>query len=210
MLGNERVEAVPMRGDSKIEVVSDEARGSQGAQAVRNSGLFFLTKQEDDERQRKIVELYDQYSSYLYKYLRTLRLDEGEAEDVVQETFLRLANHLITGAQDVNLRSWLFQVAHNLSMDIHRASERDRPNPEEVIKEEPADPKFDPERIYLQKEAMKRVNQAMTQLTTKQRNGILLRAQGLRYGEIGSVLGVTESRAIYLVKRALKRLTGGL
>jgi len=199
-----------MRGDGKMELMSDEACTCQDAQAVSNSGLIFLTKQEDVERQRKILELYDQYSSYLYKYLRTLKLDEEEAEDVVQETFLRLAKHLITGVNDANLRSWLFQVAHNLSMDIHRANERDRTDPEDVNQEEPADPKSDPERIYLQKEAMKRVNQAMTKLTTKQRNGILLRARGLRYGEIGSVLGVTESRAIYLVKRGLMRLTGGL
>jgi DNA-directed RNA polymerase specialized sigma24 family protein len=51
---------------------------------------------------------------------------------------------------------------------------------------------------------------ALCQLTSQQYNSILLRAQGLHYREIGEVLGVSEQRALYLVKRASQRLVGGL
>ena len=158
------------------------------------------------------MELYDACSSPLYKYLCTLGLDREEAEDAIQETFLRLAGHLTEQGNDVNLRAWLFQVAHNLSMDKHRSDRRDRARLEESsdVAVEFADPSAGPEHIYLQKEAMMRADAALNRLTPQQRNGILLRAQGLRYMEIGAVLGVSESRAIHLVKRGLKRLAGDL
>jgi RNA polymerase sigma-70 factor (ECF subfamily) len=179
---------------------------------VRNNDLFSLVEHEDAQRQRQIMELYEAHSPGLYKYLRGLGLAKEEAEDAIQEAFLRLATHLIEGLADSNLRSWLYQVVHNLSMDIHRERSRNKGRTEIPIEMmmEPADPNADPEGILLHKERMKRVNEVLTQLTPKQRSSILLRAQGLRYLEIGSVLKVSESRAIYLVKRGLMRLAGGL
>ncbi len=212
MLASGLEKAVPLRGSGKLNWMSDDNRGRKATVRIRNSKLHSLTEREDTERQRKMMELYDAYSSALNKYLRSLGLTQDETEDAIQETYLRLAGHFIEGGEDGNLRSWLFQVAHNLSMDVHRASRRDRENTqaESEIVIEPADPEANPERIYLGKERMNRVNAAMARLTPQQRSGVLLRAQGLRYMEIGAVLGVSESRAIYLVKRGLMRLAGGL
>lgn len=212
MLGNEYVEAVPLCGYTGIEMASKDASVLKGTYGAKNPGSFSLTEQEDEKRQKQIMELYDSHSSSLYKYLRTLGLVRDEAEDVIQEAFLRLASHLLEGGADSNLRSWIFQVAHNLSMDKHRGRRRSKTSNEAVdeITVEPTDPAADPEQIYLHKETIQRVNSAMTRLTPQQRNGVLLRAQGLRYMEIASVLGVSESRAIHLVKRGLMRLTGGL
>jgi RNA polymerase sigma-70 factor (ECF subfamily) len=126
----------------------------------------------------------------------------------MQECFLRLAKHLIDGGSDINLRAWLFQVAHNLSMDLHRAHDHTKPakEPEGEVSTDLSDPTSNPEGIFLQEEAMRRMHIAMTQLSPKQRSGVLMRAQGLRYLEIASALKVSESRAIYLVKRGLTRL----
>jgi RNA polymerase sigma-70 factor (ECF subfamily) len=155
-----------------------------------------------------IMDLYDTAHTSLYKYLINLSLSPDEAEDVIQEVFLRLANHLKGGGNDRNLRSWVFRVAYNCSMDIHRSNGRNYSgvSRDEEDMEEISDPGKDPELIYLQKERMKRVSDAMSQLTPKQRNSVFLRSEGLRYMEIGSVLGVSESRAIYLVKRGLQQL----
>jgi len=157
------------------------------------------------------MELYDSYSPLLYKYIRGLGIARPAAEDIIQEVFLRLTRHLIDGGDSRNLRAWLFQVAHNLAMDVHREVRREQTAVGDLgVASESSDPDSDPEVIFLRKETMKRVSAAMTGLTPKQRNGVLLRAQGLRYLEIASVLKVSESRAIYLVKRALMRLAGGL
>jgi RNA polymerase sigma-70 factor (ECF subfamily) len=77
-------------------------------------------------------------------------------------------------------------------------------------KDEPIDPKANPECVYLQKERFGQLKAAMSQLTTQQYNCILLRTQGLRYREIGELLGISEQRAIHLVKRGMQRLMGGL
>jgi RNA polymerase sigma-70 factor (ECF subfamily) len=156
--------------------------------------------------------MYDALSPSLLSYLHNLRISVDEAEDVVQEVFLRLANHLRKGGEESNLRSWTYQVAHNLAMDIHRTARRNRSNSEvgDEVENELVDPTSDPEQAYLNKEEIKRVQDAMEQLTKQQRNSVLLRAQGLRYAEIASVLRVSEQRALVLVKRALLRLAGGL
>jgi len=186
-------------------------RAAAFSESIGRMELLSSTKQEDEQRQRRIMELYETHSAGLYKYLRGLGLVREEAEDMVQEAFLRLANHLIAGGENINLRSWLYQVGHNLSMDIHREhswsiTSSDITN---EILGKLVDPKSDPEGTVLHEERIKHVKQAMTRLTPKQRSGVLLRSQGLRYTEIASVLNVSESRAIYLVKRGLILLAGG-
>jgi RNA polymerase sigma-70 factor (ECF subfamily) len=195
-------------GLEKVEWVVDDDSGQGDGFFMDAPVLHVLNEKDDSVWQNHVLELYDTFNISLYRYLRSLGLSKDEAEDVVQETFLRLAGHLRAKGSDGNLRSWIFQVAHNCSMDIHRGNRRNHvavdPGGERTY--EPADPNADPEWTYLQKEKMKRVTAAMLALTPRQRDSILLRAEGLRYGEIASVLSVSEQRAIHLVKRGLMRL----
>jgi len=89
------------------------------------------------------------------------------------------------------------------------------PRPGETDQTQPinghrADPDANPELACLENERQYRLKHAMSQLTQRQRSSILLRAEGLLYREIASVLGVSEQRAIHLVKRGLARLSEGL
>jgi RNA polymerase sigma-70 factor, ECF subfamily len=197
-------------GYCKSGLVANAAKGGDVAVPIGTSNPFSRTHKGNTGN--LVMELYDAYSPQLYKYIRGLGIARAEAEDTVQEVFLRLATHLIDGGDCRNLRAWVFQVAHNLSMDVHREVRRDQTAAGDLggMVAERSDPDSDPEAIYLQKETMQRVGAALTELTPKQRDGVLMRAQGLRYLEIASVLKVSESRAIYLVKRALMRLAGGL
>ena len=180
---------------------------------VRGPASMRLSLAEEDAAtwQERTLELYDALHLALLRYLRRLGLSMEQGEDVIQETFVRLAEHLREGGGG-NLRSWIFRVAHNLSMDIHRASQRNHRSDiyEGRPVEEPVDPRANPEREYLQKEEAQRVNAALARLTPQQSSSLLLRAEGLRYWEIASVLKVSEQRAIHLVKRGLARLAGGV
>jgi RNA polymerase sigma-70 factor (ECF subfamily) len=200
-MGLRRVEwGARSNGDSKSPV---------GNHAPMSSSSIY---QEELEWDRRTLEWYESLNIVLYRYLRSLGLPVEAAEDVLQETFLRLARHLKAGGGEDNLRSWVFQVAHNLSMDVHRANRRDRfePGVERQLNEEVIDPTADPETMYLEKEKEKGLKEAMLRLTPKQFRSLLLRAEGLRYRDIASVLGVSEQRAIHLVKRGLLRLAAGL
>jgi RNA polymerase sigma-70 factor (ECF subfamily) len=172
-------------------------------------GLLSLTEREGQSWQRQTVELYDLLNRVLYRYLGGLGLAEESAEDVTQETFLRLAAHLKNGGDAGNLRAWIFEVAYNLAMDIHRLSRRNHAATDwtELGDGELIDPNASPECAYLENERQHRLKQAMNSLTPRQRSCILLRTEGLRYREIASILGVSEQRAIHLVKRGLERLS---
>ena len=155
-----------------------------------------------------IASLYATVRAGLHRFLISLGLSKEAAEDVMQESFFRLANQLLLGAKIEKLQAWIFQVAYNLAIDEHRA-ERNR-CPDDVFTHRPigdrVDPLNNPEWLYLQKEKVARVETAMSLLTPRQFRSLQLRAEGLRYREIAAELGVTEQRAVHLAKRAVLRM----
>ena len=176
-------------------------------------------QQHQQDRQQQIVALYQALRSSLYAYLSTLGLTADEAEDVIQESFLRLmplrTGELRTGEmREENLRGWLFRVAHNIAMDVHRSSWRGMQEMDESegrsVSDLIVDPAPNPEQAYLHKEYRQRVYATLGELTEQQRNCILFRAEGLRYREIGSALDISFQRAAELVRLGLMRMTGEL
>ena len=63
-----------------------------------------------------------------------------------------------------------------------------------------------PERIVLEKEKFRQMAKAITSLTECERGSLLLRAEGLRYREIGEVLDIPTSTVADTVDRAIKKL----
>lgn len=177
-----------------------------------SSRLGHLKEQRPDGWHQKTMRMYDLLAPKLEQFLRRLSLGRDEIDDVIQESFLRLAMHLRQGHDERNLRSWTYMVARNLAMDVHRDNRHRHEEIEMTLRaeDEPVDPDANPEWNFLQREQHLRLKAAMSQLTEQQYNSVLLRTQGLRYGEIGKLLGTSEQRAIYLVKRGLQRLMGGM
>jgi RNA polymerase sigma-70 factor (ECF subfamily) len=149
--------------------------------------------------------LYRELRKPLLRYLVCLGLSGDEAQDVVQDAFLSLHRHLSAGGSKENIRSWLFRVAHN--------GARNRQNRYDRRFSAPIDPEMDsavdeatPERAVLEKEKFLRLEMAMRQLPETERECLLLRAGGLRYREIGEVLGMATSTVGDTVDRAIKKL----
>jgi RNA polymerase sigma-70 factor (ECF subfamily) len=156
----------------------------------------------------RIIELYNNLRPSLYAYLGTLGVSSDQAEDVIQEAFLRLVRlrFRFEPSTQANLRAWLFRVAHNLSMDVHRFQRRWSHNNHEqchtVIRHR-ADPAPTPEQQVILDERKRRVESAFAQLTPKQRQCVLLRAEGFRYREIATTLGVSVQRVGELMQRSI-------
>ena len=149
--------------------------------------------------------LYRELRKPLLRYLVRLGLSTDEAQDVVQDAFLSLHRHLTSGGSTENLRGWLFRVAHN--------GARNRQNRYDRRFRAPLDPEIatvmdesTPERAVLEKEKHQRLAKAMQQLTVAERECLLLRAGGLRYREIGEVLGMATSTVGDTVDRAIRKL----
>jgi RNA polymerase sigma-70 factor, ECF subfamily len=149
--------------------------------------------------------LYRELRKPLLRYLVCLGLSSDEAQDVVQDAFLILHRHLGSGGSQENIRGWLFRVAHNQA--------RNRQNRYDRNFSAGSDAELDavsheatPERAMLEKEKFQRLEKAIRQLTPPERECLLLRAAGLRYREIGDVLGIPTSTIGDTVERAVKKL----
>ena len=64
----------------------------------------------------EVSELFALYRERLLRYLLSLGLTVSDGEEVVQEVFLSLFQHLQRGKSRANLRGWIFRVAHNLGL----------------------------------------------------------------------------------------------
>jgi RNA polymerase sigma-70 factor (ECF subfamily) len=154
----------------------------------------------------EVTSLYDELRKPLLRYLVSLGLSSDEAQDVLQDTFLRLHRHLKSGGPQDNLRGWVFRVAHNQARNRQRSYQRRFG--------EPLDPDVDlpsndstPERVVLEKEKLQRLEKAIANLADCERQCLLLRAAGLRYREIAETLGIPISTVGNTVGRAIRKLT---
>src|SRR5580692_10640899 len=78
--------------------------------------------------EQEVVELFDQWRDPLRRYLLGFSLAVPDSEDIIQETFLALFQHLRRDRPRQNLRGWLFRVAHNLALKKYQRSRQDSMN----------------------------------------------------------------------------------
>ena len=164
----------------------------------------------DDEEclqdRRRIIQLYGDIRPALNAYLCARGLSHDHSEDIIQETFLRLVRRTLDGGTNDKLRVWVFRVAHNLSVDLHRSERRWSRGDETdryTVVPELADPAPSPEEMILLIERLARFRAAFAELTPKQRECLLLRSKGLRYRDIAVALGVSVQRVGELMQRAI-------
>src|ERR1700692_3735849 len=149
--------------------------------------------------------LYCDLRKPLLRYLVCLGLSSDEAQDVVQDAFLSLQRHLASDRKQENIRGWLFRVAHNQARNRQTSYHRRFSEPLDGEMDFLADDAT-PEQRVLEKEKFRRIAAAIRLLTLSERECLLLRAGGLRYRQIGEVLGMAVSTVGDTVERAIKKL----
>ena len=165
--------------------------------------------QEDETLEQRVTRIYLALRLPVYYYLMAFLGDAAAADDLTQEVFLRLYTHLHRDRPVENVRLWVFRVAHNLAFDERQRHQRlarlDEPKWEEICSVLP-DPSLNPEQRTLQRERLERLHSALQWLSPQERQCLLLRAEGLRYREIGEILGVGTSTVGEFLQRALRKL----
>ena len=68
----------------------------------------------------EVTELFEQLRNPLFRYLLSLGLSTQDGEEVIQEAFLALFQHLKSGKPRDNLRGWIFRVGHNQALKLRR------------------------------------------------------------------------------------------
>jgi RNA polymerase sigma-70 factor (ECF subfamily) len=169
--------------------------------ADRTSGSMTLSE--------RVQSLFEQLRVPVFRYLLRKTRDSGRAEDITQETFLRLFRHLREDRLLDNPKAWIFTVANNLAVDASR-NERHIKDLDEAtwkeIEESKSGLQADPEKLMLQRERLDRLHIAVLNLTPLQRECLHLRAEGLRYREIAGLVELSPSTVMDAVRRATLKL----
>ncbi len=164
-------------------------------------------------RQSEVSRTFDELRRPLFRYFLCAGLSREDADEGVQETFLRLHRHLQKDGDRSNLRGWIFQVARNLARNRHKSARIRRTEALDgdwKRRNSFPDPEGSPEDQAIRAERMRRLKRSIERLTPQQRECVLLRASGLRYREIAEILGVGISSVGEMVQRAAARLSEAL
>jgi RNA polymerase sigma-70 factor (ECF subfamily) len=152
-----------------------------------------------EETRERVLQSFREHGPAVYRLAVVLLRHHHDAEDVVQETFLKLQRHLESGGDERNLRGWIFTVAAHACRDRGRfrlrwvpwAPTHDRPVP-------PSESEEEDERLRVLREALQH-------LSARDRLLVTLRAQGLSYRELAEAAGEKPASVGQLLSRALAR-----
>lgn len=153
---------------------------------------------------RKVSVLFTRHREDLFRYVARYAGDADLAEDVVQETFVRLKER--PPLHQLRIRGWLFTVATNLARDalaiarrrhqLECASTSDLPIPSAAP---------DPATAAELEDLRSRVRKAMGALTHEERTALLMYQEGFRHREIAEAVDKrTESVGSLIVRAARK------
>ncbi len=147
--------------------------------------------------------LHQRYAQSLHRYCMSLLRRPHEAEEAMQAAMLSAYQALRkapTGGRDTNVRSWLFRIAHNHSIDALRR--RKRRDVEEIGEFEHTDTRG-PEQVAGHREAVRELFDDLASLNEEQRSALVMREfAGLSHVEISGLLGTTPARVKSLIAQA--------
>lgn len=144
-------------------------------------------------------ELFREHGAALYRFAAVLVRHHQDAEDVVQETFLKLLAHLEGNGELPNARGWLFTVA------AHAARDRQRRRMRWIPWRPVHDGQVAPPRLPDEDGRLTRARAALQRLPERDRLLLLLRAQGLSYRDIAAAAGLNPASVGRLLARAVDR-----
>jgi RNA polymerase sigma-70 factor (ECF subfamily) len=174
-----------------------------------------LARDGDSEAFRALVE---RHSRAVYRLAYRMTGSAQDAEDVVQETFLKAYRQLSRFESRANFGTWLHRIAVNCSIDLIRA----RPHRETAQADtdmgqfgaavESTDATgASPERLMLSTEVQQRIGEAMTNLSRMERAAFMLRHfEGRSIEEISQSLGLKTNATKHSIFRAVRKMRTAL
>jgi RNA polymerase sigma-70 factor (ECF subfamily) len=175
--------------------------------ATEAAAVLARARQGDGEAFRALVE---RHSRSVFRLAYRMTGNEQDAEDVVQESFLRAYRQLGRFESRANFGTWLYRIVANCSVDLMRSKQARHDQVRDSLDDAMELPAADapgPERMAQSAEIQRRVQAALEALSPLERAAFTLRHyEGRSIDEISSALGLGTSAAKHSVFRAVKKL----
>ncbi len=175
-----------------------------------------VAKARDGDRDafRTLVETH---SRYIYSLAHRMTGNAQDAEDVVQEAWLKAHKQLSRFEARADFRTWMHRITVNCSIDLIRARRHreDAHDPQDLeqgpLSERGAEAQATPERMTASVQISDRVNEALGLLTALERAAFTLRhVEGMSIEEVGAKLGMKTSATKHSIFRAVKKMRAAL
>jgi RNA polymerase sigma-70 factor (ECF subfamily) len=181
---------------------------------VEAGGAVERAQSGDSDAFRLLVE---QNSRAVFRLAFRMTGNEQDAEDVVQETFLRAYRQLDKYEARSSFSTWLYRIASNYSLDLIRMRkrhedkrERGKTEERDILQTIPVNSPG-PDRIVYSSQVQERVNEAMNELSPQERTAFVLRHfEGMSIEEIGEALGTGTNATKHSIFRAVQKLRRSL
>jgi RNA polymerase sigma-70 factor (ECF subfamily) len=151
-----------------------------------------------------VVQLFDHLRRPLLRYLLSTGLRIQDAEEIAQEVFLALFQHLKNGKSRTSLNGWVFRVAHNLGLkrlNLLRRQAHSAESDDVLIDRAP-----NPEVRAASGQRQQRLLAVIRALPELDRRCLYLRSEGLRYREIAEILEMSLGAVSISLTRSLQRI----
>ena len=157
------------------------------------------------------------YIDALYRTALRMTRSEADAEDLVQETYIRALRFREQFAPGTNMKAWLFRILTNTFINAYRKRSRTPETTElddvdefslyrRMSTERPASSSPDPEREFLDGIVSSEVTDALQELPEKFRTTVLLDVEGFSYKEIAEMVGIPIGTVMSRLHRGRKFL----
>jgi len=203
----------PMKKDNQIIARTNSLIDREDYSGCSDNELVAIIRKENPDQYKEII---DRYQGKLFAYLYRLIGEKEEAEDLLQDVFIKAYKNLNSYDIERKFSSWIYRIAHNEAVNhIKRKSLKKfiywdnitstKDKMETSSAEESAD------NAWIRKETNKEVGDAIKKLPLKYRQVLVLRYYSDKsYEEISEILGKPVNTVGTLIKRAKTKLSGEL
>ena len=158
----------------------------------------------------RFTDLLGSYEKEIHRYAFRMTGNPEDAQDVLQETFLRAFRAFPRLPSDANHRAWLYRIAHRQALNLFRSQKVRATEPlEDALAV--GDANGHPDDFAETRRLVRALGHVIRDLTPRQRSALLLRKyEGLAYRDVADILGCSEENARAQVYQAMKKVRNGL
>lgn len=179
----------------------------------RHADVEKIIKRSLSGDQHGYAELYDRFASGAYRLCYSLLMNEQDAEDVLQESFVYAFKNLHRfDPKKASFKTWLYTIAVSRCRNTYRRKRLPMVDISQLLGFElKAPPSEGPEVAAIRRDAEEAIQTALVDLSPRLREAIVLRyGQGLTYREIAEVMGCPQKTAESRVRLGHQRLKQSL